>query len=82
MTDSTDFPTMNPIQTKMPVKRHVLSEAKCHRSASSTRPYLGGSDRTVTDDRADARGNLYFEAWTSSTDIPTANASQTKVPAL
>src|SRR5438445_39911 len=80
MKESTDFPTMNPIHTKHARQADMfLAKLNATGSALVYSTYLGGSD---SDGRPmialDARGNLYFEAWTSSTDIPTANAFQTE----
>jgi len=78
MTDSTDFPTMNPIQTENAgLADMFLAKLNATGSALVYSTYLGGSDSDGDPMIAlDPRGNLYFEAWTFSTDIPTANPFQ------
>ena len=80
MTDSTDFPAMNPIQTENAGLADLfLAKLNATGSALVYSTYLGGGDSDGDPMIAlDQRGNLYFEAWTSSTDIPTANAFQTE----
>jgi Beta-propeller repeat len=78
MTDSTDFPTMNPIQTKNAgLADMFVAKLNATGSALVYSTYLGGSDSDGDPMIAlDSRGNLYFEAWTFSTDITTANPFQ------
>jgi len=78
MTDSTDFPTMNPIQTENAgLADMFVAKLNATGSALVYSTYLGGSDSDGDPMIAlDSRGNLYFEAWTLSTDIPTANPFQ------
>src|SRR6266849_6862096 len=78
MTDSTDFPTMNPIQTENAgLADMFVAKLNASGSALAYSTYLGGSDSDGDPMIAlDSRGNLYFEAWTLSTDIPTANPFQ------
>jgi hypothetical protein len=78
MTDSTDFPTMNPVQRKNAgLADMFLAKLNASGSGLVYSTYLGGSDSDGDPMIAlDSRGNLYFEAWTLSTDIPTANPFQ------
>ena len=78
MTDSTDFPTMNPIQKENAGSADMfLAKLNATGSALVYSTYLGGSDSDGDPMIAlDPRGHLYFEAWTFSTDIPTANPFQ------
>jgi hypothetical protein len=80
MTDSTDFPTMNAIQAENAgLADMFIAKLNASGSALAYSTYLGGSDSDGDPMIAlDAGGNLYFEAWTLSTDIPTANAFQTE----
>ncbi len=80
MTDSTDFPTTNAIQAENAgLADMFIAKLNASGSALAYSTYLGGSDSDGDPMIAlDARGNLYFEAWTLSTDIPTANAFQTE----
>src|SRR6266852_1995864 len=80
MTDSTDFPTTNAIQAENAgLADMFIAKLNASGSALGYSTYLGGSDSDGDPMIAlDARGNLYFEAWTLSTDIPTANAFQTE----
>jgi len=78
MTDSTDFPTMNPIQKENAGSADMfLAKLNASGSALVYSTYLGGSDSDGDPMIAlDPRGHLFFEAWTFSTDIPTANPFQ------
>jgi len=78
MTDSTDFPTKNPIQAaNAGLADLFLAKLNATGTTLGYSTYLGGSDSDGDPMIAlDPRGNLYFEAWTFSTDIPTANALQ------
>jgi hypothetical protein len=78
MTDSIDFPTKNPIQPgNAGLADLFFAKLNATGTALVYSTYLGGSDSDGDPMIAlDLRGNLYFEGWTSSTDIPTANPFQ------
>jgi Beta-propeller repeat len=80
MTDSTDFPTMNPIQKENAgLADMFLAKLNATGSTLVYSTYLGGSDSDGDPMIVlDPRGHLYFEAWTFSTDIPTANPFQSE----
>ena len=78
-TDSTDFPTMNPLQATPGGGSRDAFVAKLDPTGSALvySTYLGGSDRDRGGDIAlDSQGNTYVTGFTSSTDFPTANAVQ------
>jgi len=78
MTDSIDFPTVNPIQAaNAGLADMFFAKLNANGTALVYSTYLGGSDSDGDPMIAlDARGNLFFEGWTLSTNIPTANAFQ------
>lgn len=78
MTDSTDFPTKNPIQAaNAGLADLFFAKLNATGTALVYSTYLGGSNSDGDPMIAlDPRGNLYFEGWTLSTNIPTANAFQ------
>src|SRR2546427_10703344 len=78
MTDSTDFPTTNAIKAENAgLADMFIAKLNASGSALAYSTYLGGSDADGDPMIAlDPRGNLYFEAWTLSANIPTANALQ------
>jgi hypothetical protein len=79
LTDSTDFPTMNPLQ---PTNRSYYGTAfvsKINPSGSALvySTYLGGSAQDYgTGIAVDSTGNAYVTGYTSSTDFPTMNPLQ------
>ncbi|HEY2933304.1 MAG TPA: SBBP repeat-containing protein [Acidobacteriota bacterium] len=91
MTDSTDFPTRNPIQSAYagPANPFTFAGdsfvAKLSPEGSSLvySTYLGGSqDETRPGIAVDSSGNVYVAGGTSSTNFPTRNALQsTMTPA-
>jgi hypothetical protein len=81
-TDSTDFPTLNPLQPSLNLTSCFCDDAFVLRLSADARTilystYLGGS----VDDQADslgldAAGNIYVAGITQSVDFPTANPIQ------
>ncbi len=82
MTNSTDFPTLNPLQSGLNLTSCFCDDAFILRLSADARTilystYLGGS----LDDRADsigldAAGDIYVAGITKSNDFPTANPLQ------
>jgi hypothetical protein len=77
-TDSTDFPTANPLQaTCAGVSDAFVTKLNAAGNALVYSTYLGGSDGDGGDGIAvDGAGNAYVTGFTSSTDFPTANPLQ------
>jgi hypothetical protein len=78
ITDSTDFPTANPLQAANGGNRDAFV-AKLNATGSTLvySTYLGGSNaENGTAIAADAAGNAYVTGWTQSPNFPTANPFQ------
>jgi hypothetical protein len=81
-TDSTNFPTNNPLQTNNDVGtyryRAFVSKINAAGSSLAYSTYLGGSDGTELGNgiAVDGSGNAYVTGWTTSTNFPTANPLQ------
>ena len=78
-TDSTDFPTMNPLQPSNAGGGDDAFVAKLNPAGSALvySTYLGGSGDDVGIGIAvDSSGNAYVTGWTYSTDFPTMNPLQ------
>jgi hypothetical protein len=80
-THSTDFPVLNPIQTRQGRADVVVAKLAPSGNALAYSTYLGGSD----DDYAmgiatDASGSAYVTGLSYSTDFPTQNAYQLDQP--
>jgi hypothetical protein len=78
LTLSTDFPTVNPFQSKLRGNQNVfLTKFNPDGTALVYSTYLGGSSFDAADGIAlDSAGNAYLTGFTSSTDFPTKNAIQ------
>src|SRR5204862_8069872 len=79
VTESNDFPTMNPLQTDLAGDKDVFI-AKLNPSGNALiySTYLGGSESDQAFDIAvDAGGNVYVVGQTNSDDFITADALQT-----
>jgi hypothetical protein len=78
-TQSTDFPTQNPLQTANKGNGDAfVTELNSSGSALVYSTYLGGSFLDQAFGIAvDSSGNAYVTGWTDSGDFPTANAFQT-----
>jgi hypothetical protein len=73
-TFSTDFPTVNPVQTMGPM---FVSKLNAEGSALAYSTYLGGSGADYAQGIAlDASGNGYVVGYTYSSDFPTVNPFQ------
>jgi len=85
-TESTDFPTRNPIQGRLAGLNDVfISKINASGTALSYSTYLGGSDNenyssdwSVGDIAVDSEGAAYVTGWTRSIDFPTHNPLQKK----
>jgi endonuclease/exonuclease/phosphatase family metal-dependent hydrolase len=85
-TESTDFPTKNPIQGRLAGLNDVfISKINASGTALSYSTYLGGSDNenyysywSVGDIAVDSEGAAYVTGWTRSIDFPTHNPLQKK----
>jgi Beta-propeller repeat len=77
-TESSDFPTMNPLQPAIAGFRDVfVTKLNSAGSALVYSTYLGGSDAEIGSDIAvDRSGNIYLIGGTFSIDFPTANPLQ------
>jgi len=79
-TISTNFPTVNPLQTNQPGQDAFVTKLNASGSAFIYSTYLGGSGPADSDIgfgiAADSAGNAYVTGQTSSDDFPTANAIQ------
>jgi hypothetical protein len=78
VTDSTNFPTANPIQAAEAGGGDVyIAKLNAAGSALVYSTYLGGSDFEIAEGIAvDSSGNAYVTGDTRSTNYPTANARQ------
>lgn len=77
-TSSTDFPTVNPLQSNLNANPHVyVTKFNPGGSALAYSTYLGGSGSDNAYGIAvDSAGNAYVTGATESTDFPTANPVQ------
>ena len=76
-TESTDFPTVNPIQAMKGPIDAFIAKLNSTGSALVYSTYLGGSSYDIGYGIAvDSSGNAYVTGYTMSTDFPTANAIQ------
>jgi hypothetical protein len=81
-TDSTDFPTLNPLQSGLNLTSCFCDDAFVLRLSPDARTplygtYLGGSFDDQADSLGlDAAGNIYVAGITKSNDFPTANPLQ------
>jgi hypothetical protein len=77
-TDSTDFPTADPLQASIKgLTNAFVTELNAGGSALLYSTYLGGSDYDAAYGIAvDTAGNAYVTGYTMSTDFPTANPLQ------
>jgi hypothetical protein len=82
-TESTDFPTANPLQASLNGGANVfVSKLNATGSALVYSTYLGGSTRDVGSGIAvDSSGNAYVAGYTSSNNFPTANPLQASLGA-
>lgn len=86
ITDSTNFPLVNPYQATNPANAAshsaaaFISKFSPDGSVLDYSTYLGGSDDTVPFAIAvDSSGEAYVTGWTFSTDLPTVNAYQSQL---
>ncbi len=77
-TYSTDFPTVNPLQSSNPVRFDgFVAKLNATGTALVYSTYLGGSNGAYGNAIAvDPAGNAYVTGYTNSTDFPTVNAFQ------
>ena len=77
-TDSSNFPTVNPLQGKVAFADVFISTLKSDGSALTFSTYLGGSsyDDQGNGIAVDPSGNLYVTGWTQSTRFPLVNPIQ------
>jgi hypothetical protein len=77
-TDSTDFPTANPLQRQNAGFADVfVTKLTPQGSAIVYSTYLGGASNDIGQSIAlDAGGSAYIAGWTDSSDYPVANAIQ------
>jgi hypothetical protein len=77
-TDSTDFPTANPLQRQNAGFADVfVTKLTPNGSALVYSTYLGGASNDIAQSIAlDAKGSAYVAGWTDSSDYPVANAIQ------
>ncbi|MGO9274542.1 MAG: SBBP repeat-containing protein [Terriglobia bacterium] len=77
ITDSTDFPTANPLQSNNGGPDAFVAKLNPAGSVLAYSTYVGGSGLNVGAAIAvDSAGNAYVTGWTDSTDFPTANPFQ------
>jgi len=78
ITESSDFPVINPIQTDQPMRDAFVTKRKKIGGGLDYSTYLGGnSSDDGRDIVVDADGNAYLCIHTGSSDFPTLNPFQT-----
>jgi hypothetical protein len=80
-TDSTDFPTLNALQSDQPARDAFVTQITSGNGVLGYSTYLGGNDRdSGLDIAVDGEGNVYVAGFTRSTDFPTVKALQGDQP--
>jgi hypothetical protein len=79
-TNSTDFPTMNPLQPRLGGGDDIfVAKLRPDLTGYVFATYLGGTgNENAFGIVADARGNIHLSGWSNSTNFPIANALQAR----